>query len=1202
LGSLISLRGDGPWRGKTTRAVNDRGARSQSRIVNGYVSSDGHEIRARPGWHTICDLTAENTEIDGQPGNGYERRTVDSRLPVMYWTQSNSLYQFPATFSSQTIVTWARPTHLHLYEQVRDRVQIVGESRFRCNPIYNAARSEVTIIGLAITAGQRWQVQTSSTPGVYTTADASGAGGNGLLVGDVVFLEIESTSATISPFMQSEIQELFCIVRSITALAPGVLLELDVLSAHPVTGTPAGPSPHTTTGKIWRTRCNRADVYPVSPLEPDTYRQIDDPDALTLWTVVDPLDLDNPAGLKCQPSHVANRQRDHGDAEIVVAYEGMTAGGAVGGGVTSPEGTRYVSRRRQKPLPMRLNPEVAGNRLVLAAPQYSCLFQCPIIIPTAGENYPSPLDWSPTGGPGVVHWFNDLHDKPRALGLPKALLMESSVSPAPTGSPDTWTQPYNFLTFGSQGTGTGWPAGTYRFRISYFDDFTGEEGLASEEAAITLVTTTPAPGHSYGLQLWYIHPGYWFSETLSMSLNIYLATDAVEPCAFYKRIPLAQTPFSTPNASAKYGTQLAASPSSTSQAYWRVIQLPPPINTTPISGARDEERLAPDNLQMPRGGEVFRYIRGIGFVAGFDGTHGRAGELLATRLSTGFSWASPQNRREEDMLRVRTSATPILDLTTPTTPRDGGFGLATRWFPPAYTGVGIFSNDGLYPAPRQLSLTELMLNPKTFLRGNILNAVQAYEQRLQMDEAIFDQDKGAAGSPFPIDKEGKRSYMVMPKGQIQVSEPGRPEVMLGPAIQIVDPTRDDDVLAIGHFGGGAIICSKKETWSLNWTLHPQGQIPILLSNEHGCIATNSMVEFDGGLAWLGERGPVATTGAGFEWIGADLEKDFHGTTRRYQTDSKGMMRHAWGCHDRQRGLVYWGLITTDAEHQITYGTTTGGFLAHGNAGKSRFPCNEVLVWSYRTGSFSTWEQPSGLEILWMRPLKDKNGETRICFLAADQRIYALDEEWQDTNRTLFSTTATSAGTSSTSLVLNDTFGIDGNGGATARGTGENLLRVGMPVVIFDADDNISVQTTVSALTVATNTVTLAAASTWIKNAVVHIGYRPDLTIETTWVGDASDNLKVDQLKVRYALQGEAAEAFAKVTGKISDLRTSPTEIGYTEEPEWEPLGIGQSELAAGRRAFAQGDVTGPEVNFKVVITGAAHVRVTDIMLEVSSAG
>jgi hypothetical protein len=169
-----------------------------------------------------------------------------------------------------------------------------------------------------------------------------------------------------------------------------------------------------------------------------------------------------------------------------------------------------------------------------------------------------------------------------------------------------------------------------------------------------------------------------------------------------------------------------------------------------------------------------------------------------------------------------------------------------------------------------------------------------------------------------------------------------------------------------------------------------------MSNEFGCVAANSMVEFDGGLAWLSERGPVAL-GAGLQHVGADITEDFAGQSGRYARDSQGMMRHSWSVHDAARGLVMWGLLRSDADHTIEYEGETIALSDATDEQLSRFPCDEVLIWSYRANAFSHWKPPAGLEVLWMRPLRDSKGVVRTCFLAADNRIYAFDDAWSDTN-------------------------------------------------------------------------------------------------------------------------------------------------------------------------------------------------------------
>lgn len=1219
MGILISLRGQGPWTGVSSQVVNDRGERRQSKIINGYVSMDGGEIRQRPGWHTLLDLTPENNS------NGYHRRIVDMRLPVYDWVTGNTLYQANATKTETTLVSWAQLKHLHCMEQVRNRLILVGESGFRRNPIYSSSRQELTVVSIS-TAANMWQIVMSGTVGAPTTLDASGAGLNGLIQGDVVYLNIDIDDPTLAPYA-SQLKNRFSVVKVVV----GNEIRIQSDTSLP---TVIGYVP-TRAKEIYKTRANASGVYPVSPYEPNKYNAIDDPDALTIYTIVDAPDLDNPTASKAQPAWVANRQRDGGDDLLssganpsyrdgVKSIIGYYSPGLLGF-ASEDLITRSISRRRQKSLPYRVNPDVAGNRLVLAAPGYACLFQCPLIIPTHAESYPSPSDWTETSGQGVVHWFNDLHDKPRSLGLPKPILIDSNYPSPNEGSPTifgtyAWSPPYNHAIYpidivASPGTPYSFPQGKYRFCITYYDDYTGEESLASEEVTIIVPTKkTYAPYSGYSIALKYLHPGYYFPECLGMSINVYMATNNQEPCAFYKRFPLQNSSYATttPQASAKYGFEVTSvfTPENPRAARFGNLRIPVPINTTPdnLSSTRDTTRLAPQSLQMPRGAECFRYIRGVALSGGSLGSHGKSGELLYSTASAIYRpTATPTFENKENVLSIRVSATPSVELSTPSIPYDGGFGIASNYFPPAYTGVGIYS-ETLYPAPRQLAFVNKILNStaSNFVGQTSSPAFdynQANVQRLELDENIFDKDNATQdgyGSPYRVIRTNKPIYMLMPKGQLLVGEPGRPEVAIGSAIQIIDPTKDADITAIGQYAGGAIVCSKRETYTLNWNRAPQGQTPILVTNEHGCIAANSMVEFDGGLAWIGERGPVALTGSGFEWIGRDIARDFLGSNRKYVRDSNGMMRHVWSCHDQERCLVYWGMVTSDATHTLEYQGVTATYANHNDRGKSRFACNEILVWSYRTNAFSVWKQPQGLEIYWMRQLTDKNGDMRVCFLAADGRIYAMDEEWQDTNRKPLSLVPVSSGVG-TQLVTSTTFAQDGSAGAAiARGTGEYCIRPGMTVVQVNSDGEVVDDTTIVSATAATSTIVLAKSMSWSGTDRFEVGHRPAMTIETKFVGDAPDNMDVSNIQVRYSLQGKNAEkAYAKVSASNVDLRMDPTTINYTQEQEWYPLGEATADPHGNRRSFTEGRATGPEISFQCQFRGTAHVRVSDILLEVS---
>lgn len=1191
---IISLRGDGPWRGQTSRATSDRGERRQIKIQGGYVSSDGHEIRQFPGWHTLWDGTPENNS------NGYERLAYDCVRPVI--SSPTFYYRYPFLSDdvspgrpdgnvTQTLRCFAKAKYLHGFEQLRGRVIVFGESDHRRAPIYTSARAQVTISSVESRSGPNttpitgyngnlWRLILSGNPGAPTSTDGSGAGMQGLAVGMIVWVQdvtVQSGGAITQAQVDDHLNNRFFRVGQITTN------NVDLITDNGL-GTLAATT--CTAGNVYTTRCNRSDAYATPGMTPfygTEYDRIDDPLALTSWQITKGLDLDNPCQ-PCHPAWVANRQRDFSDNKHGSPIEGVRIPA-----VTTQ--WRGISRRQQAVLPYRLNPDVAGDRLILAAPGYPCVFQVPLFVPNAGEGFAV----SPNETAGVPWWSNDLHDKPRSLGVPKGMMVDSSYTPPQMGV--TGSSPsasYNFIPYVA--SGTGFPAGDYQLSISYRDDFTGEEGLASEPIKFTI----PAPGAQYGIALTYMHPGYFMPECLALSLNVYLQPPGAATMGLYTSIPLMDSAYVDPSSvSAKYGFTAGTSPDNSIGKVIRTFLLPAPVNLSPLA-ACDFTRPAPQSRQMPRGAECYRVVRGIGFGIGHSGTHGNVSELRRSIFSSLYFVASPRRWELPDELQVRGfRSAAIVVSSTPTGPTantflDGGFGGGGKYLPPSYEGIQVWSQT-LFPEPRKLMIFDVARNFRTNNTSGF-DYDTAYIQRLKMAERVADPNIGDVGSPYAKEVYGDYGYLVLPRGQIQVSEPGLPEVTLAPAIQFLDASKDDDGLAMHQYGGGLIVCSKKETYHLSWFRAPTGQVPQLISREHGCIATNSMVEFDGGLVWISERGPVAIMATGMTFVGAELELDFRGSNRRYLTDSKGLMRHCFGVHDRSRGLVIWGLVSTDATHTVTWEQTTATFSASNDQAKSRFPCDELLIWSYRVGAWSTHRMPAGMEVQWMRELRDKNGDVRMCFMAADHRVYALDESWQDTNRTAFSSAPITNGSNATALKVVGAWAVDGNGGATARGTGENLLRTGMSVVFFDPNGNLVSETTISALDYANQQITLTDASNWYSNYTVEIGHRPKLTIQSTWIGETPDTIDLQGVHLRYRLIGSgAARAIVSIQATSLDdhdvQSTNAIDLGDAASPR-----IGRRRIASNIRAV------GPEVQVSVEFAGAAHVAIADLLMENDAAG
>lgn len=1210
--ALISLRGEGAWRGKATRAKSDRGQRFMRRLVNGYVSGDGEEIRSMPGFRTLVDLSVENN-----PTNGYRRLAIDTVFPVV-GQESGTTYVYdnlsPSGAVRLTLSCAADETHIHGFEQIRGSLVLFGESAFRRVPIYTTSRATCAIASVAFanTASKEWVVVLDQLPGGYTNTDIT-AGMHGLKAGDIVWIDNVTVTASSPEVTQAMVDAAlngrFHRIKSIASFT--------LTLASSMSGAVASTGLDSVTGDIWRTRNNVSDTYPtpnsITPWEPNPYHRIDDPPCLTTWTIRDQLSLSTATTIKCAPAWVANRIRDWGDDNGTGAdpfsptlstphYDGLLLPGV------SPLLGRSMSRRRQRSLPYRLNPDVAGDRILFAAPGYMCCFQAPMTIPIEPEAWPSPpSNWSPGGGRGLLWFANDIYDKPRSLGVPKAILVQSLVtspafSPAGTIQPSPARHPYNFLTTSSPGSALGgaWPSGTYKVAVSYVDEVTGDEGLASEPVTLPLSS-------GLGINLYIVHPGYVMSESMPRRVNVYVAPPGTDTLGFYTTLNLLHQPGSgTESLSAKYGLTAGVSPEV--GRIWAVVKLP--LLGSPLSDAIDFTKLAPQNGQQPRGAEAVRIIRGILFSVGHSGTHGNAGELLRSTMSADFSTASTSLTYgcfSPNQVQVRAWRSGMVEQSTPvsaTPAMDGPFGIGSNFFPASYQGVEVFTRD-LVPAPRNRFRIDRVLNIAALSEnggseGSPFTTAAGRDLALRQRMSTVDDIRDRLGADDQ-QRKGREVFVVLPRGQVQHGDPGRPSAVTATSIQFMDAKKDDDGIAIGQVAGQAIICSKSETYLLAWSRTPSGNVPALVSEEIGCIASNSMVNFDGGLAWIDARGPVMSNGESVTRLGS-LEHDFHGANTRYQTDSKGLMRHTWGAHDAARGLVYWGMVTGDSTHVVSYKGVSSTYANASDEARSRFPCNEILVWSYRNNAFSTWSMPSGMEVLWARPIKLGDGSTRMCILCADNRIYALDDEWADTNSVPFTTVAINNGSSSTSLTSAFTFGIDGSNGPVSRLDGTHI-RAGMSVVFF-RDGEFLASTTVASADDATSIITLTDACSWVIGDSVEIGHRPTMTIETAFVGSSEDQAKCNGIHLRYATEG-SGKSHASCSVSVSDLSGTQSTAGMTESPRWQPL-VGGTSLTTTdfdgigqRRIFEEGFPIAHEVGITMNIMGRSSIRISDLLLEVT---
>lgn len=1190
---LISLRGS-RWSGFTTNTTQDRGDKRLLRLENAYVSSDGSEIRSMPGYKTLLDLSEVNNP------SGYSRYIIDAVRPV-YETSPFAAHHFffwNQQSGYQTLRARAKAHHLFAFEQVGDQLVVLGESRFRECPILSSSRQYLKPTHVGAPSG-RWTLTLDGSPATNSVFDVSGPGLNGLVAGNVVYVEGVKVSdaalqATIDATLNSRMHE----VKSISG--PTVTLH---------TTTSAFAATPLLAGEVHRVRPNRSNAYSTPSGQyvwnENPAHRPDDPIALTAWKVQEPLSIGH-TRLEAWPAWVANRQRDFGD----LLWDGDTEGVW-----TNTNGTRGASRREQRRLPYRPSVIALPDRIILAAPQYGCMLQVPMGIPSYHDAWPtSPF----TEQRGINYQPNAEYDKPRSLGIPKARLIDATNTPAPTspsiGDPGTAGLNFNVVAI-SASPEYGLPPGEYLVSISYEDEAIGEEGLASEPISVYI----PDNQYAYTIVLNYIHPGYIMPECLANKINVYIAPPGQTAMAYYASLPLAKLPVLSTvvngtvfETSARYGFE-PCSPA-VPAAIYRDLRLPLPGTGASIEDFVDPLRLAPQSASMPRGAAAARYIRGILVAGGAMGNAGPAMELWGS-FASGVYIGHDNKLFLPNEIRIRA----LGDSASTMNPSQDGsiqdqastLGIGGRCFPDAYSGIEIHSVDML-PAGNTTQRIDRVLNRRaetTVGPGYHL----LHHDRLACTRNIWDYTRPAGISPReqPVERQRSHVWYRMPRGQVQIGDPGAPNRASKAAIQFLDPASGDDVTAIGNLSGNAVICTRKETYSLAWYRSPSGETPQLVTSEHGCIGANTMVEFDGGLAWIGEHGPVAI-GESLQFIGSAVTELFHGPRRRYLADSRGMMRHSWSCHDKNRGLIYWGMVTKDSTVVVRDEDIDWTYVQATDQIRSRFPCDEVLIWNYRADAFSTWRPPAGHEILWMRTVRLFNGETRIAFLAADQRIYAFDDDAGEGNADTGPFQILNDGDNSTTLQFFCLFpGTDGM--AQTGRDGGTWIRAGMRIEFLDnrkGNALVASNTIAEVLSISGNTVTvrMSNAMTWKSSAkgpwFVMVGTRAPMLIMSTYYGaETLDNLSVQGVQMRYSLAGSGASV-AKVQAIVNSTPAalSGKVVSFTPEDAWPSLGnaFGETDVPGGnRKAFKQGHYDAPEGAIVVTIAGGARVAIQDIALEVS---
>jgi len=932
----------------------------------------------------------------------------------------------------------------------------------------------------------------------------------------------------------------------------------------------------------------------------------DDLDSLTTWSHEGPAGITSPLNAT-NVANVANRQRDWGPLPAVSGPDASNFQEGHRNGPTDA-GSDYHSRRRQRVLPFRTNLEALGDRVLIAAPGYGVVFQAPVVIPVKTSA-------THGGGAGAPLRYNDLYDMPRSLGVPKAVALL-------TTSFTTNTDPRQ-------------EAGTYLVRIAFKDQGTGEEGLPSEEMEVTV----PTSGLGQQLLPSFLIPGYYLSETLANTVRVYVSKRDVQGVNF-----LGVYEFSSDvTAETKFGLPSSANPSDASVTGSRILDVfdsDPGDAVLADPDVQVDANQGPDIVaQMPMGCKVLATVRGVTFFGGNVGDTGINLEMQHGTLSANFEGSSAGSLiPDPNWDNNSTIAHAFIDIDY--TSQGTQWNVAHHIIPPAYAGQlvfspGVDSSDvtGLFPSPVEFMRLDKydLTQTNDIVASGGTTTPEEWFIRWKMEEIVH---KAQFLLEHRIGIDNLDAYLLLPVGQVWWSEAGVPGAV--PAVNrlFLDAKDDEDLEAIGRLGNSVVFCTRTQTSTMSWSNNPLGADPSLLSSEFGAIAPD-MVEFDGGVAWISDRGPVAIIGGALEWIGREVEALFSGVNARYLRDGRGLMPHSWGAHDPERGLIYFGMRAD----RLTF-TVNGNTYPNATDGdRSKFPCDEVLVWSYRNNAWSIWQPPSNLQIFDMERILCDDGVYRMAFLTGERsstaegndffnepRIFAMDDAWADTNTQPVTAIASTGKTSSNIFdVSASTFNTAGNTTPAQIQTNlgnDTFTRVGMRALLISlANNSFTLLGETSITAVGSDTqVTLADSFTWAAGDILYVGTPQAMRLETfeeSW-GTSKRPTKINSSAHRFSQNStfvtndvdSPTVTEVDFDNFVAQGRPSPSFLQARAITENATVQLGGDQfrtmgfaIGLGRQARTErGTNRGQDTRLEFTYYGGQQIRINDIEIELGIAG
>lgn len=1081
---------------------------------------------------------------------GYRQQTIDAGRPGNAAGSAGTSASYVVfTSPTETMKVWSRETNIHCVENIQGQVLVVGESEMVREPLLAGDGSEITPVSWTNAAHT---VITLSAAPTITTNDAT-PNGRFNAVGAGAFPSFIYFEFDAGGELAGFIHQVRSAVGSTITLETG-------------TSTSGNFNPNSRMGRVRPQQNSTTPKLPV--LDSDASYNIGepftDPESLTSWRFTDPGNANGSIVSSCAPAFVANRIRDFGDA--------------TGELIEGRETAYWMSRRRKKSLPFRLSPAHANDRLLLAAPGYGCCFQIPVIMPTSSG----------------THLLQDFF-RPRSLGVPKAVMYEDTNT--------TGVSSWHTAGSGYGGTNQAAREGAYKVTVCYRDSVTGELGIAAEPITVT----TDGSSADQGLRVGVLFPGYMMAETAAFDILFFRSTrnSTNGLCYFQQAIIPINSLLGGSNAAGRLGLPV---PTGATEDQLVVFSAPyvddANLNTS---------FTAPDSLhQMPMGSKAVRVIRGQAFFGGRLGNGGNRLERYDSAALLQYDGTTAiDDNRYPNFERIIFEAS---QATTPEPVSGWRWMLGNGTISPAYEGQTLSSNAGFYPYPRLSAVLNIITNARlAYLQGTTtLPYANAVWPRFTLTETplILSKDWNHGGGSAAGNQAN--CSLILPISTVQIALLDNPGQTPATNDLIVDDA-NDGIEAIGECNGSAVLATRSATYLQQWATDPTVSRPVTISSQFGCVAPNSMTQFDGGCAWLSARGPVASYGGPVQWIGEPLNELFVGSTARYLTDSEGLMRHAWGHHDPERGLVYFGVFCNRTTEAVIYRNVSAGWAASSDRAKSRFACDEILVWNYKINAWSVIQPVSGHEWQWMSRWHDSTGRPRTHVLETDKRIYALDDDFAQWNNEPVVLTLT--GGDINGVITGPTTNVSGTFGTSISNRQSNqFVANGMNAMIVGSDlKTMKVVSTVSSFSTGAGTVTLADSFTAQAGDKLYLGVRR-MQITTNYLNLTDPDAAVVQgLQVRYSLWSGAqtggtttqGPAFIKVTGRVNQILgstispTEPTRATGWSNGAWQYMGRSDDLPQSQSRRFGQGLPSGQELAFNIDVIGACQVRIIDLQAMVA---